>query len=245
MPTVDLLLRTFLATALLAGVSLFVLRVRGIRGWWAPAVAVVRAGLQLAALSVVLSGIIGDPIWVAVGLCVMFAVAVGVSIRRAGEPPAAFWRGALSMAVGVAVAGGVVFATGSVDFTPRYVLAVGAMVIGNSMTVATLAGRRFAQLRADRWAEVEGWLALGATPRQATRELGRVAVYDALVPGIDQTKTTGLVVLPGAFVGALFGGLSPVEAGRFQLVVLAAILAAGALTAASTVALTPIVGREE
>lgn len=54
---------------------------------------------------------------------------------------------------------------------------------------------------------------------------------EALIPSVDQTKTTGLVVLPGAFVGAIFGGLSPLEAGRFQIIVLAAIMAAGAVTA--------------
>jgi putative ABC transport system permease protein len=52
-------------------------------------------------------------------------------------------------------------------------------------------------------------------------------VFTALTPSIDQTKTSGLVTLPGAFVGAIFAGASPLEAGRFQLVVLAAILAAG------------------
>ena len=83
----------------------------------------------------------------------------------------------------------------------------------------------------DRWDQVEGWLALGATPRQATREMARGAVYSALIPTVDQTKTTGLVTLPGAFVGAIFGGLSPLEAGRFQIVVLASIMAAGSVTA--------------
>jgi putative ABC transport system permease protein len=32
-------------------------------------------------------------------------------------------------------------------------------------------------------------------------------------------------------VGAIFGGLSPLEAGRFQIVVLASIMAAGSITA--------------
>ncbi len=82
-----------------------------------------------------------------------------------------------------------------------------------------------------RWEEVEAWLALGATRRQSTLELARGAVYSALIPSTDQTKTTGLVTLPGAFVGAIFGGLSPLEAGRFQIVVLASIMAAGSMTA--------------
>ena len=48
-------------------------------------------------------------------------------------------------------------------------------------------------------------------------------------PPLDQTRTTGLVTLPGAFIGALLGGASPVQAARFQLVVLAALLAAQAV----------------
>ena len=123
------------------------------------------------------------------------------------------------MAGGVIVAGTVVFATGAIEFTPRYVLAVGGIVIGNAMTISTMSGRRFVELVNDRWDEVEGWLALGARPRQATVDLVRSAISAALVPTVDQTKTTGLVTLPGAFVGAIFGGVSPLEAGRFQIVV--------------------------
>lgn len=43
------------------------------------------------------------------------------------------------------------------------------------------------------------------------------------------------MVLPGAFVGAIFGGLSPLEAGRFQIVVLSTIMAVGAITSVLTV----------
>jgi hypothetical protein len=45
--------------------------------------------------------------------------------------------------------------------------------------------------------------------RQATAGLVGVAVAEALVPALDQTRTTGLVTLPGAFVGALFGEAGP------------------------------------
>lgn len=82
---------------------------------------------------------------------------------------------------------------------------------------------------------MEGWLALGATPRQATLLQARQAVHSALIPSTDQTKTTGLVTLPGAFVGAIFGGASPLEAGRFQVVVLASIMAAGSITAVALI----------
>jgi len=195
-----------------------------------PAIAILRGAVQLAVLSVILTGVITSPIWIALALVVMFAAASAVATGRTGRSPAAFLTMATSIAAGVATTLVVVFATGALAFTPRYVLAIGAIIIGNAMSMATLTGRLFTTAVVDHWDEVEGWLALGATPRQSTRGLARRCIRDALIPGIDQTRTTGLVVLPGAFVGAIFGGISPVDAGRFQIVVLAGIMAAGSIT---------------
>lgn len=71
----------------------------------------------------------------------------------------------------------------------------------------------------------------GATSRQACRDVVRAAAAEALVPGLDQTRTVGLVTLPGAFIGALLGGADAVAAARFQLVVLVGLLCAQVLTA--------------
>ncbi len=54
--------------------------------------------------------------------------------------------------------------------------------------------------------------------------VSRPAAAEALVPGLDQTRTVGLVALPGAFVGTLLGGASPVQAGAVQVLVLVALL---------------------
>jgi putative ABC transport system permease protein len=48
---------------------------------------------------------------------------------------------------------------------------------------------------------------------------------------LDQTRTVGLVSLPGAFVGALLGGASAAGAARFQIVDLVGLLCAEAITA--------------
>jgi putative ABC transport system permease protein len=161
----------------------------------------------------------------------MFAVAALSATRRIGWSLAHLGLVSGSMAGGIGITLAVIFGTGAIAFTPRYALATAGIVIGNGMTIAVLAGRRFKEAVYEHWEEVEGWLALGATPRQATLDLARRSVYSALIPSTDQTKTTGLVTLPGAFVGAIFGGVSPFEAGRFQIVVLAAIMAAGSITA--------------
>ena len=223
------LLPTFIGVVLLLTVVVTVLRGYRTRHPFAPALALLRGTLQLAAISLILSGIINNPVWVGVGLLVMFVAAIATVTRRIGRSQ--FVRVAAAMGLGVGITLTIVFTTGAIEFSPRYVLAIGGIIIGNAMSIATLTGRRFSEAVGDHWDEVEGWLALGATPRQSTRELARQAVYFAIIPTTDQTKTTGLVTLPGAFVGAIFGGASPLEAGRFQIVVLAGILCAGALVA--------------
>ncbi|MFP3715096.1 ABC transporter permease [Puerhibacterium sp. TATVAM-FAB25] len=226
---------TALGVGVLVAVTAAVLAVARVPGRWAPGLAVARGALQLAVVAVVLHGVIASPLWVAVALVVMFAVATTTSARRLGFSARTLGLVAAGMAAGAGVALAVVFATGALELTPRYALALGGIVTGGSMTAATLAGRRFRAAVGERWDEVEGWLALGARPRTATLGLGRAAVHETLVPTTDQTRTTGLVTLPGAFVGAIFGGVSPLEAGRFQVVVLAALLCATAVTAAVVV----------
>jgi putative ABC transport system permease protein len=221
---------TVVGVLVLAVITTAVLAAFRIPGLWAPVVAILRGAVQLAVISVILTGVITSPMWIAVALVVMFTIATSVATGRVGWSGRAALMMGSSIAAGVLVATTAVFATGALELTTRYALAIGAIVIGNAMSIATLTGRMFTTAIADHWDEVEGWLALGARPRTSTLQLARRAVRDALVPAIDQTKTTGLVVLPGAFVGAIFGGISPIEAGRFQIVVLAAIMAAGAIT---------------
>jgi putative ABC transport system permease protein len=219
-----------IALVALMAVAVAVLWWAKIPGKWAPPYAVLRGALQLAVIAFVLRGVISSPVWVAVALAVMFSVAATTSARRLGFSWTRLTHIAIAMIAGVIVALGVVFTTGAIEFSPRYVLAVGGIVVGNSMTIATLAGRRLMISLNERWDEVEGWLGLGATPRESNLLIAREAVGEALVPTVDQTRTTGLVTLPGSFVGAIFGGASPLDAGRFQIVVLASVLAAGAIT---------------
>jgi putative ABC transport system permease protein len=244
-PAVDEIFTAFAPTAgavvLLTVISLAVLTWSRSPYRFAPAIAIMRGALQLGLISVVLRGVITSPLWVVCTLLVMFTVAVVTATRRIGFTSRHLLLVATGVACGVVVTLGVVFATGAIEAQARYLLAMGGIVIGNTMSIATLAGRRLRESTLERWDEVEGWLALGATPRQATADMARTAVYSALIPSTDQTKTTGLVTLPGTFIGAIFGGISPLEAGRFQIVVLASLMAAGSLAAVVLVrALAPV-----
>ncbi|WP_369132592.1 ABC transporter permease [Modestobacter sp. I12A-02662] len=103
------------------------------------------------------------------------------------------------------------------------------------MTATSLAGRRLRDELEQRRGEVEAALSLGFLPRDAVLLVARPVAATALVPALDQTRTVGLVTLPGAFVGVLLGGGSAVQAGAAQLLVLAGLLAAEAIAVWVTV----------
>lgn len=207
---------------------------------WLPLIAIARAAVQLAVIALLLRGILSAPWTVAGVVALMLSTASWTSMGRLAE----LWHGRQIAVCGV-LAGALttlvaIFGLGLVDLQVRYLVAVGGIIIGNSMTAATLAGRNFLRGSRARAPEIEGWLALGATPPRAHDHVGREAARESLLPTLDQTKSTGLVTLPGAFVGALFGGASPAQAAQFQLVVLAGI----ALTTTVTgIVVTRLAGR--
>ncbi|KAA0022657.1 ABC transporter permease [Antrihabitans cavernicola] len=204
--------------------------------WWA----IVRAAGQLTLISLALRGVLVHPALVAVALSVMFAAAVWTAGRRLHDLPGAATGVVVACGLGAGITLTIAFLLSMLQFDSRYVVALGGIVIGSTMTAGTLAGRNFRRAAIAQRPEIEGWLAIGASPSQSVADVGREAAHDALVPVIDQTRTTGLVTLPGAFVGALMGGASPVDAGRFQLVVLVTLITAQTIT---SVVLVRILGR--
>jgi len=223
---------TIVALAVLAAITLAVVAALRLEHPWLQPWAMVRAVLQLGILSLILGGVISDRRWVAVFLAVMVIAATWVVFRRLKVASRFLPAIAATVVVASAVPLVVVFAIGAVDFSPRYLLALGGIVVGNTMTVSTLMGRSLGSLFLAQRDEMEAWLSVGATPRRSALRAVRSAASTALIPSTDQTRTTGIVTLPGAFVGAVFAGASPLEAAQFQLVVLGAILAAGAVTVA-------------
>ena len=215
---------------LLVAVACVALGLGGVRQRLAVGTAALRAAVQLAVVAAALRGVFAAPLTAIALVAVMFTVATWTSARRLRAHRGAYAAVVLACGCGAAVAIGIVVGLPVLDRNLRTLVAVSGIVIGGCMTAATLTGRRLADSLVRRRDEVEGWLAIGATPRQAVRDLGRAAVFDALVPALDQTRTVGLVTLPGAFVGALIGGASAVGAARFQLTVLVALLCAEALT---------------
>ncbi|WP_147140848.1 ABC transporter permease [Stackebrandtia albiflava] len=204
--------------------------------WREILVAGLRAAAQLAAVSLVVVWALESAAVLAGFLVVMLGVAVRTAGRRITPGPG-WWFTAVPIGVSVVPVVAGLLATGVVPLRGITLIPVTGILIGGAMTATTLAGRRALDELAARHGEVEAGLALGLRDRDARLAVARPSASDALLPGLDQTRTVGLVTLPGAFVGMLLGGASPVMAGAVQLFVLVALSAVQVVAVAVTVEL--------
>jgi putative ABC transport system permease protein len=187
--------------------------------------AAIRAVAQLAAVSTIIALVLGH-VWSSL-LFVggMFAIAVWVASGRAQTRHDWMWVAA-ALAIGAVPVLTAIFVIGAATFTGPAIIPIAGIVIGNSMTAHTLSARRaFDQLR-DGVGQVEAGLALGMARRSAIDNVIHRHAHEALLPVLDQTRTVGLVTLPGAFIGVLLGGGSAADAAAAQILVLIGLIAA-------------------
>jgi len=202
-------------------------------------IAVLRSFLQLTAVGYVIQAIFdSDSLWLVTALLgVMVAFGTLTAQRRARSVPGAWIPLALALGCAAAVTLGLVLALGVFEAKPRFLVPVGGMVIGNSMTAAAVALNRLAdEVRSDA-GRIEATLALGATARQASAGLVTRSLRSGMIPLIDSTKTTGVVFFPGTMVGMLIAGAEPFDAVRLQLILLWTLLGAVAMAALIAVSL--------
>ncbi|WP_432821024.1 ABC transporter permease [Trichloromonas sp.] len=115
-------------------------------------------------------------------------------------------------------------------YDPRYLIPLAGMIIGNSMTGASLAAERLAAEMKERKQEIETSLCLGATSRQAAADAVRSAFRAALIPSVNAMATMGLVFLPGMMTGQILSGTEPLLAVRYQIAIMCVITASVAVT---------------
>jgi putative ABC transport system permease protein len=195
-----------------------------------------RAVLQLGVVSLLITAVLRSWWATAAFVAVMLGVAAATSARRVTTLRLG-WPVVAPIAAGALPVGAGIVAAHTMPMTTVAVLPIAGILIGGAMTATSLAGRRALDELRLRHGEYEAALALGFLPREAVLEVCRPTVGQALVPALDQTRTVGLVTLPGAFVGVLLGGGSPLQAGATQVLVLVALLAVEAIAAAVTLEL--------
>jgi putative ABC transport system permease protein len=207
--------------------------------WWKAdlerdiGIAAVRSLIQLTAIGYAIDLIFeADTIWLVLVLLAAMVLFGALTARaRARKVPGAFWPLLVALALAGASTLGLVVALGIFDPTPRYLVPVGGMVIGNAMTASAVALNRLGDEVSDSRAKIEATLALGATAQQAAAPIVRRALRSGMITLIDSTKTTGLIFFPGTMVGMLLAGADPTDAVRLQLILLYALLGSVAIAA--------------
>ncbi len=191
--------------------------------------AAVRAVVQLTVVAMLIEAVVDDLRLSAALVVLMFSVAVLTTGRRVAAGHAWVWV-ALAVGAGLVPVLAIVLGSGAVPPEGIAIIPVAGIIVGNAMTAHTLSGRRsFTALREEH-AQYETCLALGLRPSQAIGEIIHRRAPEALLPGLDQVRTTGLVTLPGAFIGVMLGGGTPVQAATAQVLVLFGIMAAQTIT---------------
>ncbi|GAB3899517.1 ABC transporter permease [Kibdelosporangium lantanae] len=220
--------------ALFAGFAAVVVWLGQVGSWRDVLTAAVRAAVQLAVVSLLITAVLASGWLTALFVVMMFAIASVTSGRRVGRWADAVWT-ALSLAAGVVPVLAALLGSGLVPLTTISVVPIAGIVIGGAMTATSpadglwtsCAPARVSTRPPSRW----------GSSRDAALLVCRPSAGQALVPALDQTRTVGLVTLPGAFVGVLLGGASPIQAGVTQLVVLVSLLLAEAIAVVVTVEL--------
>jgi putative ABC transport system permease protein len=114
-------------------------------------------------------------------------------------------------------------------YTPQYAIPLLGMILGNTLNGVSLGLDRLGSELSGKRDEVESLLALGATRWEAARRPIQQAVKTGLIPTINAMMVVGIVSLPGMMTGQLLAGTSPVEAVKYQIVIMFLIASGTAL----------------
>lgn len=105
-------------------------------------------------------------------------------------------------------------------YHPRYALPLLGMILGNTMTGISLGLDVLTTSLVRERGAVEARLALGATRREALMPVTRDALRNGFMPIINSMAAIGLVSLPGMMTGQILAGVEPIEAVRYQLLIM-------------------------
>ena len=123
-------------------------------------------------------------------------------------------------------------------YDARYTIPLLGMILGNALSGISLGLDRFGGDLATQRGQVETLLALGATRWEAARPSIQRAIKTGMVPTLNLMSVAGIVSLPGMMTGQLMAGVDPVEAVKYQIVLLFLVAAASALGTVIAVLLT-------
>ena len=185
-------------------------------------VASIRAVVQLLILGLILEYIFEiDKAWILlIAVLVIIINASWNTLNRASPVMHhVFWISFVSIFISTAIPLTCIVLAGAIDFKANDVIPISGMLANNGLIAINLAYQNLDRAFVKDVADIESKLTLAATPKIASKGAIRESIRLAIVPTIDSVKTYGLVSIPGMMTGLIIGGMAPLQAIKFQLLV--------------------------
>ncbi len=193
---------------------------------WNLAIATVRTLFQLFAVGYVLAVVFAwrtpwgvFAVWVVMGAITTLVARNRISKKTQGLLPIIGGSLAISTALTLLYTTTMVIRP-AVWYEPQYMIPLTGIVLGNAMDAASITGDRLLGAFKRNRIEIETHLSLGATPTQAIAAYQREAIRAGLIPTLNAMLVVGVVTLPGMITGQLLGGVDPLIASLYQMLVM-------------------------
>jgi putative ABC transport system permease protein len=195
---------------------------------WQIAIAAARMVLQLVAIGYVLRSIFS--LNNAAATLLLIFIMVLVAAREVAARPERRLTGHTNLVIGVVSVGFATFVTAILALTtairpqpwfdPHYAIPLAGIILGSVLNSASLSLDSFlGSVRRERQA-IEARLSLGETYGEAIAPMVRDAIRRGLLPIINQMSAAGIVTLPGIMTGQILAGLDPLEAVKYQILLM-------------------------
>lgn len=195
----------------------------------------VRTVVQLTLIGYVLRAVFAlHSLWVVLALMACMTAIAGVAaVRRTTHRyPGVWWNSVVSVWCSSWLVTGLAL-TVIVDVEPwhlpQYSIPLLGMILGNTLNGISLGLDRLSKELLSSRHEVESLLCMGATRWEAARGPIREAVRTGMIPIINSMSVVGIVSLPGMMTGQLLAGVEPVQAVKYQIVIMFMIASGAAL----------------
>jgi putative ABC transport system permease protein len=191
-------------------------------------IAAIRTAVQLTLIGLVLKVLFANASfgWVMLLSMVMLLVAGREVMVRQERRFTGWWGyavGTFSMflsSFAVAVFALVVILGEDPWYTPQYAIPLLGMLLGNTMNGIAIAMDRLTHTAWEQRGIIEARLMLGERWDEAISEYRRQAIRSGLIPIINAMAAAGIVSLPGMMTGQILAGAPPVEAVKYQILIM-------------------------
>ncbi len=120
-------------------------------------------------------------------------------------------------------------------YDAHYAIPLAGIILGNVLNAASLALDSLLGGVLRERPVIEAQLALGSTINQAMAQLVRASIRRGLLPIINAMSASGVVTLPGIMTGQILAGLDPMEAVKYQILLMFLISGGAGLSAVAVV----------